>query len=206
MKKGELTRQAILEAGLKMASSVGLEDVTIGELAKVTGMSKSGLFAHFQSKENLQLEILAFAGQVFADRIVVPALNVPAGVARVKALVDNWIGWTARLTGGCIFVAASTEFSDRPGPVRDFLLRQQADWLDSLTRLARSAMRVGDFREDIDPGQFAFDLYSLLLGFHLYDKLLQDAKTRQRQQAALERLLAAYRPPAAGVSEPLASF
>jgi AcrR family transcriptional regulator len=205
MKKGDLTRHAILEAGLKMASSVGLENVTIGELAKETSMSKSGLFAHFQSKENLQIEILGFAGQVFADNVIVPALNVPAGVERIQALVDKWIAWTKRLTGGCIFVSASTEFSDRPGPVRDFLLRLQADWLESLTRMARSAMRAGEFREDIDPGQFAFDLYSLLLGFHLYDKLLQDTKTRQRQQAALERLLATYRPRAAGVSEPLVS-
>lgn len=193
MKKGDHTRQAILEAGLKMASSVGLEAVTIGELAKTIGMSKSGLFAHFQAKENLQMEILAYAGQVFADHVVVPALNVPAGVERIKALVENWVAWTERMTGGCIFVSASTEFSDRPGPVRDFLLRLQADWLGSLTHMARSAIRVGDFRKDIDPGQFAFDLYSLLLGFHLYDKLLQDTQTRQRQQAALERLLAAYR-------------
>lgn len=193
MKKGEITRQAILEAGLKMASSLGLEAVTIGELAKVIGMSKSGLFAHFQSKENLQMEILAFAGQVFADQVVIPALNVQAGVARIRGLVNNWIAWTERLTGGCIFVAASTEFSDRHGPVRDFLLKLQAEWLDSLTRMARSAIQVGDFRADSDPEQFAFDLYSLLLGFHLYDKLLQDAKTRKRQQAALERLLTAYR-------------
>ena len=194
MRKGDLTRQAILEAGLQMASSVGLEAVTIGELAKATGMSKSGLFAHFHSKENLQVEILSFAGQVFAEQVVVPALNVPAGVPRIRALVENWITWTERLTGGCIFVTASTEFSDRPGQVRDFLLRLQADWLQSLVRMARSAIRVGDFRADIDPGQFAFDLYSLLLGFHLYDKLLQDSKTRQRQQAALNQLLSAYRP------------
>jgi AcrR family transcriptional regulator len=161
-------------------------------------MSKSGLFGHFQSKENLQMEILAYAGQAFAEGVVYPALTVSAGVGRIKALVDNWVSWTERLTGGCIFVTASTEFSDRQGPVRDFLLRLQADWLDSLTRMARSAVRVGDFRTDIDPGQFAFDLYSLLLGFHLYDKLLQDTQTRQRQQAALERLLAAYRPSADG--------
>lgn len=203
MKKGDLTRQAILEAGLKMASSVGLEDVTIGELAKVTGLSKSGLFAHFKSKENLQIEILGFAGQVFADNVVVPALNVPAGVERIQALVDNWIAWTERLTGGCIFVSASTEFSDRPGPVRDFLLQQQAEWLDCLARMARSAIRVGEFSKDMDPGQFAFDLYSLLLGFNLYDKLLQDSQTRQRQQAALERLLTTYRTRTAGASEPL---
>jgi len=205
MKKGDLTRQAILEAGLKMASSVGLEAVTIGELAKATGMSKSGLFAHFQSKENLQMEILAFAGQVFADQVVVPALEQPAGVARIEALVDNWIAWTERLTGGCIFVAASNEFNDRPGPVRDLLLKLQAEWLDSLTRMARSAIRVGAFRSDVDPEQFAFDLYSLMLGFHLYDKLLQDTQTRRRQQAALARLLATYRSPADTLDAPTSS-
>jgi hypothetical protein len=108
-------------------------------------------------------------------------------------LVNNWVEWSDNLTGGCIFVIASTDFSDRPGKVRECLLGQQEDWIDCLCRIAESAIKVGDFREGIEFKQFAFDLYSLLLGFHLYDKLLDDSETRKRQEIALERLLANYK-------------
>ena len=167
MTKGEDTKLMILEIGLDMASRFGLESVSIGELAKATGMSKSGLFAHFQSKENLQNDILQHAGRLFADGVVVPALRTEAGIPRIRALVQNWVRWTSKMTGGCIFVQASNDFKDRPGSVRNFLLLQQEAWIDSLRRIAQSAIRVGHFRQDIDCDQFAFELYSLLLGFHL---------------------------------------
>lgn len=193
MTKGEDTKHTILDAGLKMATQLSLESVTIGNLAKTTRMSKSGLFAHFQSKENLQVEILKHAGQLFAEGVIIPALMEEAGVPRIKALVDNWISWSTRMTGGCIFVSSSTEFSERPGKVRDFIMTQQESWIDSLRRIARSAIRVGDFRENIDCDQFAFEMYSLLLGFHYYDKLLSSEETRKRQAIALEKLLGNYR-------------
>jgi AcrR family transcriptional regulator len=193
MTKGKDTKNIILNAGLEMASQLGLESVTIGALAKATNMSKSGLFAHFNSKENLQIEILKYAGQRFWEIVVVPALMIEAGIPRIKALVDNWIDWSFALSGGCIFVSASSDFSDRPGKVREALLHQQKDWLDSLRRMAESAIRVGDFRKDIDCDQFAFDLYSLLLGFHFYYKLLNDTETRKHQQIALDQLLDNYK-------------
>ena len=193
MTRGEDTKLAILETGLDAASQLGLESVTIGSLAGSIGMSKSGLFAHFQSKENLQIEILKFAAQDFNENVVIPALKTRAGIPRIQALVRYWIDWSARLSGGCIFVSASTEFSDRPGKVRDVLLHQQEQWVESLRRIAASAVKAGDFRKNIDCDQFAFDLYSLLLGFHYYQKLLRDSETMQRQQAALEKLLADYR-------------
>ena len=193
MTKGEDTKRTILDAGLKMATQLSLETVTIGNLAKETQMSKSGLFAHFQSKENLQVEILKHAGELFAQGVVIPSLLEKAGIPRIKALVNNWIAWSTRMTGGCIFVSSSTEFSERPGKVRDFILAQQESWIDSLRRIARSAIRVGDFREDIDCDQFAFEMYSLLLGFHYYDKLLNSEETRKRQRIALEQLLSNYR-------------
>jgi len=183
---------AILDAGLDLASQYGLEGVSIGSLANLINMSKSGLFAHFQSKENLQVELLKHAGRLFAEGVIVPALKKEAGIPRIKALVNNWIGWSDNLTGGCIFVTASAEYSDRPGKVRDYLLSQQRDWIDSLRRLGESAIKAGDFRTDIDCEQFAFDLYSLLLGFHLYERLLDDSETRKRQEMALEQLLANY--------------
>ena len=192
MTKGEDTKRFILATGLDMASRLGLESVTIGELAKATEMSKSGLFAHFKSKENLQIEILHFAGERFAEGVIIPALRVKAGIERIRTLVDSWIQWTRRLTGGCIFVTASADFSSRPGKVRDALLEQQVQWLDSLKRFCQSAMRAGELRDRIDCDQFAFDLYSLLLGFHVYHELLQDTETRTYQETALNRLLKDY--------------
>jgi len=202
MSKGLETRGNILDAGLDLASRLGLEAVTIGVLAKATGMSKSGLFAHFQSKENLQIELVRHAGEIFARDVVVPALRVSSGEPRIRALVANWVRYARTLAGGCFFVTASTEFKDRPGKVRDILLAQQEAWIDSLRRVARSAVEAGDFRGDTDCGQFAFELYSLLLGFHLYHTLLDDAETEQRQGDALDKLLKSYgHPAAAGYSE-----
>jgi AcrR family transcriptional regulator len=192
MKKGEQTKQMILEIGLDMASQFGLESVSIGSLAKATGMSKSGVFAHFESKENLEVEILKYAAELFAQAVVVPALKTEAGIPRIKAIVNNWIKLTENMTGGCIFVSTSTEFSNRPGKVRKTLLAQQEEWLDVLRKVAQSAIKVGDLRKDIDCDQFAFDLYSLLLGFYLYHELLQNSDTKKRQETALERLLADY--------------
>jgi AcrR family transcriptional regulator len=192
MTKGKETKEMILAAGLDMASQIGLEAVSIGELARATGMSKSGLFAHFQSKENLQSDILRYAGQLFSEGVVIPALRAEAGIPRIRALVDNWIRWTARITGGCIFVQASNDFKDRPGRVRDFLLQQQDAWIDSLRRIAQSAIRVGHFRQHMDCDQFAFELYSLLLGFHLYFKLLKSEDIKGRQESALEALIKRY--------------
>jgi AcrR family transcriptional regulator len=193
MGKGEETKYAILQRGLDMASQVGLENVTIGSLAKAMDMSKSGLFAHFQSKENLQLEILEYAADHFTRNVVAPALRTASGIARIRKLVENWIRWGARLAGGCIFVSAATEFADRPGKVRDALQRQQREWIESLGKIAESTVKAGEFRPDIDTEQFAFDLYSLLLGFHYYQRMLDDENTRKRQEAALERLLDIYR-------------
>lgn len=193
MTKGEDTKSIILETGLDMASRLGLECVTIGALAKATQLSKSGLFAHFQSKETLQIEILNYAADLFWENVVAPALRTEAGIPRIETLVRHWVRWGSTLTGGCIFVSASSDFSDRPGKVRAVLLKQQQMWLECLQRIARSAVKAGDFRPDIDDRQFAFDLYSLLLGVHLYHKLLNDSKTGQHQKMSLNRLIDNYR-------------
>ena len=175
-----------------MANQSSLESVTIGSLAKATKMSKSGLFAHFQSKENLQIAILEFAAADLVAHVVVPAIKVKAGIPRIKALVENWIEWAERLKGGCIFVSASTEFSERPGKVRDFLLSQQEAWIVSLKKICRSATHANDFREGIDCDQFAFDLYSLLMGYHYYSILLRNSESKQHQEIAFERLIKTY--------------
>ena len=200
MTKGDDTRLSILEIGLDMASRLGLEAVTIGDLARTTRMSKSGLFAHFHSKENLQIELLKYAGEMFSRNVVVPVVKTKAGIPRIKAVMDNWIRFSGALTGGCIFVTASSDFKDRPGKVRDYLLKQQSDWIDSLRRIAQSAIKVGDFRSDTDCDQFAFEFYSLLLGFHLYATLLDKADIQTRQAAAFETLINNYR---AGTKNPI---
>jgi AcrR family transcriptional regulator len=192
MSKGEDTKRAILATGLNLASSIGLEQVTIGSLAKAAGLSKSGLYAHFQSKETLQIEILQYAGQQFAGSVLVPALQSKAGIARIQHLVKNWNEWNDRLTGGCIFISATNEFKDRPGKVRDFVIAQQQEWLGSLQRLAQSAIESGDLRADADAEQFAYELYSFLLGFNLFNKLLDSKESGLRQQEALTRLFATY--------------
>jgi AcrR family transcriptional regulator len=192
MTKGNDTRNSILEAGLGMASQFGLEDVTIGSLAKTMGMSKSGIFGHFQSKENLQLQIIGFAVRQFGESVLLPALKIRSGIARINAMVENWIKWGDSLSGGCIFVSASNEFTDRPGPVRQALLDYQRTWLASLEKLAQSAVNTGEFRPDTDTEQFAFELYSLMLGFHYYHRMLQDTGIRIKEQKALERLIKNY--------------
>jgi len=192
MAKGNDTKTSILKTALQMASKLGLECVTIGALAKEMNLSKSGLFAHFQSKENLQLDILQYASNYFSMHVVIPALNTERGIPRIKALIKNWIDWSSKLTGGCIFVVASTEYNDRPGKVRDYLIRQQEDWINSLKRIAQSAIKAGDFKNDIDLDQFAFDLYSMLLGIHYYDKLLNDSEIKKRQEKSLHDVLVKY--------------
>lgn len=192
MNKGKDTKTHILEQGILKASQLGLESVTIGTLARETQLSKSGLFAHFQSKENLQIAILDHAAHDFTEHVILPALKIQGGLPRIRAVVELWIEWGSNLPGGCIFVTAATEYSDRPGRIREHLISQQQEWINSLKRLAQSAIKAGDFRKDIDQDQFAYDLYSLLLGFHYFDRLLNNPRTKARQETALEDLLKRY--------------
>jgi AcrR family transcriptional regulator len=193
MVKGKDTKSEILERGIDLASQLGLESLSIGNLAKELNMSKSGLFAHFNSKQNLQMDILTQAGRQFSDEVVRPALRVERGIPRIRAIVDNWINLSAKLGGGCIFVTASIEYSERPGKVRNLLLSQQKEWLTSLKKIGASAVKAGDFREDSDCDQFAYDLYSMMLGFHYYSRLLQDPKMHDHKQKSLDQLIQIYK-------------
>src|SRR5262249_48904840 len=161
MQKGEATRTAILERATRLASQVGLEGVTIGVLAEELKLSKSGLFAHFRSKEALQVQILDHCAGLFVERVIRPALAAPRGEPRVRALFERWLEWDrARpLPGGCLFVAASVELDDRPGPARDRLVQAQREWLEVIARSCRLAVEEGHFRVDTDPERFAQDIY-----------------------------------------------
>ena len=198
MRKGELTHQTILERAIRLASRVGLQGLSIGGLAEELGLSKSGLFAHFKSKTELQVQVLQTATSVFTERVVRPALTKPRGEPRVRALFEGWLAWDRDqvLEGGCIFVAASSELDDTPGPARDALVQSQRDWLDALAQAARIAVAEGHFRKDVDVDQFAHDEYAVMLGFHHSKRLMRDPQAESRARRAFDALVAAARAPA----------
>jgi AcrR family transcriptional regulator len=195
--KGTETRQAVLDEAARVASRVGLSGLTIGSLATSTRLSKSGLFAHFQSKEALQLQLLEHTRARFIDLVMRPALAAPRGEPRVRELFRRWLDWDAlALPGGCLFVAASAEYDAQPGPVRDRLVADQRDWLDSLAQVFRTGVTEGHFRADADPEQFAYDLHGVMLAYHHSSRLLGDPGAAARATRAFEALLAAARRPA----------
>lgn len=195
MSKGETTRSAILDVALATASKIGLEALTIGGLAREAGLSKSGLFAHFASKEDLQLEVVRKAIARFVELVIAPALKKPRGEPRVRALFENWFSWSraSELPGGCLFIAASSEFDDQPGPVRDLLLSSQKDWLGVLAQAARVAVEEGHFKANLDAEQFAWQLDSFILGYHHSARLLRSKDAQKRAQTAFESLIRASR-------------
>jgi AcrR family transcriptional regulator len=196
MSKGALTRQAIVDEATRMASRVGLGGLTIGSLAADTGLSKSGLFAHFNSKEALQLQVLDHASARFVDLVVRPTLKAPRGEARVRELFDRWFVWCRdELSAGCLFVAAATELDDQPGPVRDQLAKAQRDWLETVAVVFATGISEGQFRADADPEQFAQDRYGVMLAYHHASRLLDDPKAEARARRALDRLVDAAREP-----------
>ena len=197
MSKGALTRQTILEHAIGMASRVGLSGLSIGKLADDLELSKSGLFAHFQSKEALQLQILDFAAQRFVDVVIRPSLAAARGEPRVRAMFQNWLRWPkeSALPGGCLFVAAAVELDDQPGPVRDRLVQLQKDWLDTLAAATRSAISEGHFHDRVDPDQVAHDLYGIMLMHHHAWRLLRDPKAGEKTRVAFESVIAAAKKP-----------
>ncbi len=205
--KGEQTREAILAHALGLATRIGFEGLTIGRLADDLRMSKSGLFAHFRSKEALQLDILRMAGTRMVETVVKPALTVARGEPRVRALFERWLAWeqSPSLPGGCPFMAASFELDDRPGPVRDFVVQNLRDWIDTLAGAARIAVNEGHFRADLDCEQFAHDCQGIGLAFVHASRLMRDPKAHARAVRAFETLLQSCRAPGRTASLPSAA-
>lgn len=191
MSKGEATRSAILTHALGLASEVGLDGLSIGALAERAGMSKSGLFAHFGSKDELQVSVLDEAVRRFVEVVISPALKERRGEPRVRALFERWLTWDKQdfMPGGCIFLAAAVDLDDRPGPARDRLVATQRDWQDALATAARIAIEEKHFRADLDVDQFAFELYAIAQGYHQLNRLMKDPKANKRARVAFERLL-----------------
>ena len=194
MSKGEQTRASILDVSLQLASRTGFEALTIGRLAERTEMSKSGLFAHFRSKEQLQVQTLERARERLMDVVVRPTLGAPRGEPRLRRLFDAWLAWEQDgATGGCIFVAASVEYDDQPGPVRDELVRHQRDWSEFITTVVGTGVSEGHFRDDLDARQLAFALQGLMLGYHHAHRLLGDPDALERTRTSFEQLLQSAR-------------
>jgi AcrR family transcriptional regulator len=193
--KGQETKTSILDESLQIASQIGFTGLTIGQLAEQTEMSKSGLFAHFRSKEQLQLQTLDHARRRFTDTVVRPTLAAPRGEKRVRELFERWLDWeTDGLVGGCIFVTASIEYDDRPGPMHDALVRDQRDWSELIATVAATAVSEGDFGPDVDADQFSFTLQGLMLANHHVARLLRDPRAIDHTRAAFEQLLVASHP------------
>ncbi len=193
--KGDDTKSSVLSAALDLASEEGLVGVTIGRLADKVGMSKSGLFAHFASKEKLQIDILEEAKARFVAHVVSPALKARRGEPRVIALFDRWLAWKDVLPGGCVFAAAAVELDDKPGPARDVLVGTQKDWLETLATAIRIAVDEGHFRRDVDVEQLAHEIYLLGYGHLFTSRLLKNDKGEARTRAAFARILASARRP-----------
>ncbi len=191
MSKGQETRERILDRAFRSASRDGLVGLSIGGLAAELGLSKSGLFAHFGSKEELQIAVLTAAAVRFQEVVVRPAIRAPRGKARIRKWFDNWVLWLLdpSVPGGCIFMAAAVELDDHPGPARDFLVGSQRQLLDAVIKSARLAIEVGDFRKDVDCAQFAFEMYAIVLGFNHAKRLLHDPSAEKRARTAFDRLL-----------------
>jgi len=195
--KGEETRAAVLDEAARQVSLVGLGGLTIGLLAERTGLSKSGLFGHFRSKEQLQIAVIEWAGELFAERVIRPALRMPRGEPRLRDLFDRKLRWSngdLALPGGCLFTSVAAELDDAPdGPVRDRLVQIELDFADTIATVFRTGISEGQFRADADPEQYAFDIRGVLMSYHLAGRLLADPKAEDRARAAFEALLRAAR-------------
>ncbi len=196
--KGERTRAAILDEAARLATVDGLEGLSIGELARATGMSKSGLYAHFGSKLDLQLATIEAARQTFVVEVLRPALHAPKGIERLLAACEAFISHVERrvFPGGCFFSAAAVDVGTRPGPVRDAILAQRLDWLALLERLAREAADQGELEPNLDPAQLAFELQALLVAANTSFILQGDTGVFERALTAIHVRLRVAEPAA----------
>src|SRR6202167_3102701 len=184
--RGLKTRRAILRKAVDLASLEGLEGLTIGRLASTLRISKSGLFAHFGSKEDLQCAVVDEARDIFVEKVVLPAAHL-RGLRRLRALCENLLAYGEEKTfpGGCFFSAASLEFDDRPGPVRDRIVGLMKKWLGNLERAARDAQSTGEIREDVDVRQLAFEIQALAMGGNWSSRLFRDQTAFSSAKAAI---------------------
>lgn len=196
LQKGQQTKLAIVEAALGLSTQIGLEGLSIGVLAEVTHMSKSGVFAHFGSREELQISVIREYFHRFEQEVFYPALGVPRGLPRVQALFANWMKRVAvEIQSGCIFISGAVEFDDRPGPVRDALASSVQTWLTALFRAVVLAKETGHLRADADEQQMAFEIHGLILALHYEARFLKNPGSIGRANQGFENILGRYAAP-----------
>jgi AcrR family transcriptional regulator len=188
----------LLRCGLEIVSDRGLAGLSLGGLAERAEMSKSGLFAHFRSKTELQIKLLDFAGDALRREVIDPAMGTAPGLPRLRTLFDRWLNWPthAGLPGGCPWAAAAFELDDTDGPVRDHVAASLARWTALLTVLVEDAIGHGHLRADLDVEQFVWQLHGLYLGHHVAQRLLREANADRRARAMFDGLVAASLEPA----------
>ena len=191
--KGQQTRAAILEAAVGLASHMGLEGLSIGALAEVTQMSKSGVFAHFGSREELQISVIREYHARFEEEVFFPAIREPRGLPRLRALFERWIRRVSvELDSGCIYISGAVEFDDRPGPVRDALASMVRAWHAALQRAIEMAVEEGHLQTGTDAEQMLFEVHGMILALHHDSRFLRLPGALDRARAGFERALAHY--------------
>ena len=194
--KGQQTRAAILDTALGLAANVGLEGLSIGVLAEAMRMSKSGVFAHFGSREELQISVVHEYHRRFEEDVFYPAMDQARGLPRLKALVEHWIRRvSAEIDAGCIYISGAVEFDDRPGAVRDALAAMVQAWQEALERAIRLAIAEGHLRADTDSKQMLFEVHGLILALHHDARFLRHPGASEHARVAFERLMGVYATP-----------
>ena len=194
--KGRQTRAAIVDAALALASHIGLEGLSIGALAEVTGMSKSGVFAHFGSREELQISVVREYHAKFEDEVFRPSMVAARGLPRLRMLFDRWLKRVSvEIDSGCIYISGAVEFDDRPGPVRDALVDMVNTWQQALERSIGVAVAEGHLHADTDARQMLFEIHGLILALHHDARFLRHDGAEQRARAGFERVLGHWAAP-----------
>ncbi|MBA4194833.1 MAG: TetR family transcriptional regulator [Comamonadaceae bacterium] len=196
LQKGLQTKAAIVDAALGLATQIGLEGLSIGALAEVMQMSKSGVFAHFGSREELQISVIREYHTRFEDEVFYPAMAQPRGLPRLRALFANWMKRTSvEIDSGCIYISGAVEFHDRTGPVRDALAGSVNTWLAAMRRAIDIAVAEGHLAPDTDAAQVAFEVHALILALHYEARFLHSPESLSRAVRAFESILARQQPP-----------
>lgn len=198
LQKGQQTKAAIVDAALGLATHIGLEGLSIGALADITGMSKSGVFAHFGSREELQISVIREYHQRFEQEVFYPAMEAPRGIARLRAMFDNWMKRTSiEIDSGCIYISGAVEFDDRTGPVRDALANSVLTWQAAMKRAIAQCKEGGEIRQDVEEAQMLFEIHGLILALHYEARFLRTPGSIDRANAGFDNILARY-----GVAQP----
>ena len=193
LQKGQQTRAAILDSALNLAAQMGLEGLSIGALAEVAQMSKSGVFAHFGSREELQIAVIREYHRRFEEEVFVPAMREPRGAPRLRAMFERWLRRVAiEMDSGCIYISGAVEFDDRPGPVRDALVSMVRAWHGAMERAIRIAVDEGHLKPGTDAAQLLFEIHGLILALHHDARLMRTPDAPQRARVAFERVLSHY--------------